>query len=403
MIRRAFSPLALLLSIAFFSANAPISAGDDDDGGPIVLMGIDAEDHWRTSDNGTEAGQHGPIENYVLVVQSVLAKVTNERTGILIIGGGKSPTDDVTTFWQHIAADVGQPVTFLNGAAAIRNFSFSNHAMIAIASDALNTASGGLTEDENDALTQRHSDIARFINRGGGLVGFSSGFTFSDPYGYLDSLGEFEIAANLGAGYSDILPIGDGPELGITDALDVCCWHDVFEKFPSFLKVLALDAEVTLRPAALGGTAVFVPPPDRGGPSATGYMKLGGGQIAATGVRHWFHLGCSPVSRSTLERLNVRWGNNSFHLEEMLTATCTKESSNTRNRGKGAFNTHIGTGTGRVSNTPGVYTVEWRFFDGGDRNRDTATIIIRNLAGAIVVNASGPLSNGDQQAFEKNR
>jgi hypothetical protein len=167
MIRRAFSPLALVLSIAFLVANPPLAA-DDDNGGPIVLMGIDAEDHWRASDNGTEAGQHGPIENYVLVVQSVLAKVTNERDGILVIGGGKSSTDDVTTFWQHIATDVGQPITFLNGAAFISNFSFGNHAMIAVASDALNTASGGLREDENEALSLRHSDIARFINRGGG-------------------------------------------------------------------------------------------------------------------------------------------------------------------------------------------------------------------------------------------
>jgi hypothetical protein len=175
----------------------------------------------------------------------------------------------------------------------------------------------------------------------------------------------------------------------------------VFEKFPSFLKVLALDAELTLRPAALGGTAVFVAPPAPV-PSVTGYMKLGGGRIGGTDVRHWFHLGCGPLSRSTLERLTVRWANNTFHLDEMVTTTCTKESSNTKNRGKGAFNTHIGTGTGRVSAAPGVYTAEWQFFDGG-RDRDTATIVIRNPAGAIVVNASGPLSRGDQQAFGRDR
>src|SRR5688572_29246945 len=188
MIRRAISPLALLLSTALLVLNATLAA-DDEDGGPLVLMGIDAEDHWRSGMNGTDSGQHGPIENYVIVVQSVLAKVTNERDdGILVIGGGKSPTDDVTTFWRHIAADVGQPITFVNGAAAISRINFGHYTMIAVASDAMNTPSGGLTEEENQALTHRQFDVARFINDGGGLVGFSSDFTASDPYGYIGGI-----------------------------------------------------------------------------------------------------------------------------------------------------------------------------------------------------------------------
>ena len=398
MTRRAISPLALFFSGVVLVFTAALGAHDEN-GGPLVLMGIDAEDNWRSTINGTDTGQHGPIENYVILISSVLGKVTNERTGILVIGGGKSSSDDVTTFWRHIAADVGQPIRLVSGAAAIANISFGNEAIIAVASDALNTPSGGLTEEENEALAARQSDIARFVNRGGGLVGFTSDFRFSPPYGYIDSLGEFEIASNLEPPYSDIEPLNSGPELGITNDLDVCCWHDVYVRLPSFLEVLALDVELTGLPAAVGGLTTFVPEAK----TVNGYMKLGGGRIDTTGVRHWFHLGCSPASRSTLERLTVRWDNNTFHLDEMVTATCTTASSTTRNKGKGAFTTHAGSGFGRLSNAPGVYTAEWRFFDGDRRTADTATIVIRDPRGAVVVTASGELSQGDQQTFGKNR
>lgn len=398
MIRRAIPPLALLLSIALLVSITPLAA-DDEDGGPLVLMGIDAEDHWRASMNGTDTGQHGPIENYVMVVKSVLDKVTNERDdGLLVVGGGKSATDDVTTFWEHVAADLSEDVTFANGVGEINDANFENFELVIVVSDAINTPSGGLTDDENEALTQRQADVARFINRGGGLVGFSSDFTLSDPYGYIGGIGGFAVAADIEGGYSDIEPVNSGPELGITDDLDVCCWHDAFVKFPSFLEVLAIDMEATGLPAALGGTAVFVIPLKD---TATGYMKLGGGQIAAAGVRHWFRLGCTPRSPSVLERLTVRWGNISFQLDDMLTATCLKDPSNSKGKGKGAFDTQIGSGIGRLSNAPGVYTAEWRFFDSGTHNRDTAVIIIRNPAGAVILNVSGALSQGDQQAFGK--
>ncbi|MFK4998901.1 hypothetical protein ACI2OX_21215 [Bacillus sp. N9] len=50
-------------------------------GGPLILMGIDAEDGGV---NG-----HGPIANYIQVVNSILSNVSNGGSGILVIGGGK--------------------------------------------------------------------------------------------------------------------------------------------------------------------------------------------------------------------------------------------------------------------------------------------------------------------------
>ena len=59
--------------------------------GPIVLMGLDAED------GGPEV--HGPISVYVDVVNHILSQATylgNTGSGILVIGGGKDASDDVT-------------------------------------------------------------------------------------------------------------------------------------------------------------------------------------------------------------------------------------------------------------------------------------------------------------------
>ncbi len=87
--------LALALVLAAFLSTAdpggPVNAQVS--GGPVVLMGIDAEDGGP--------GGHGPLAVYVNVVSSISADVTNGGSGILVIGGGKDttpPVDDVTEF-----------------------------------------------------------------------------------------------------------------------------------------------------------------------------------------------------------------------------------------------------------------------------------------------------------------
>ena len=119
-------------------------------GGPVVLMGIDAEDGG--------VGGHGPITVYDNIVQSVIANVVNGGSGVLVIGGGKDPSDDVTSFWDQIAADTGLTVTYVNGDTNIAAQSFAGFAMIAVVSGEEETSSGGLTQAENDALAARVGD-----------------------------------------------------------------------------------------------------------------------------------------------------------------------------------------------------------------------------------------------------
>jgi len=219
--------------------------------GPIVLMGIDAED------NGP--GSHGPISVYESVITNgsntgVLNNVTNGGAGILVIGGGKA-SDAVTAFWNQINADLGPGlVTYVNGAANITSQSFAGFAMLAVVSDQFNTPSGGLTNAENDALTLRSADVANFINGGGGLLGFSS-CALNSPYGYLGSIGG--VTCVTPPQFSDITPTPAGAATGISNALDVCCWHDEYSVFPGFLGVLATNS-ATGGACAIGGQQVVI-------------------------------------------------------------------------------------------------------------------------------------------------
>lgn len=239
MTRRFVLGLALLGALL-----VPVGAAQA--AGPLVIAGIDVEDGGP--------GGHGPIANWIQVVQSNSARVTNGGNGILVIGGGKATGDDVTTFWNQVGQGVNQPITYVNGAANIAAANFAGFRQIVIASSAPETPSGGLTQAEEDALATRKTAISSFINNGGGAVAFSqTGLT--NAYGYLATVGTFAFTLNLG--YDDIVPTADGTAVGITDALDICCWHDTFPRFPTFLRVLARDAD-NGQAAALGGSAVNI-------------------------------------------------------------------------------------------------------------------------------------------------
>lgn len=255
---RRIAILSVIAMALFLLPGAPASAAT---GGPVVLMGIDAEDGG--------VGGHGPIGVYVDVVNSVLGEVSNGGSGILVVGGGKNTSDDVTEFWDAIGGGTSQTVTYVNGDLAIADQSFAGFAMIAIVSSVGETRSGGLTDAESVALNARASDIAGFVNSGGGLFGTSQA-ELSAPYGYLGDIGAF--TSTVDVSYRNITPTADGTAVGITDALDICCWHDYYDTFPDFLAVLAVDANND-RVAALGGAQVVIPddstPPPPASPKGT--------------------------------------------------------------------------------------------------------------------------------------
>ncbi len=217
--------------------------------GPVVTMGIDAEDGGP--------GGHGPVSVYGdVMANGVLANTTNGGNGILVIGGNKAPGDNVTTFWNALGLDVAEPISYVNGAANITAQSFAGFQTIAIASSFTETASGGLTQAENDALAARQPDIAAFVNGGGGLFGTSqTGLT--NTYAYLPDAGLFTF--NTGLGFSDIEATPAGEAVGLTDtALDVSAWHDEYLTHPAYLTVLATNV-ASGNAVSLGGAAVTIP------------------------------------------------------------------------------------------------------------------------------------------------
>jgi hypothetical protein len=262
------SALALAVAVVGAAATIPASAMA---AGPVILAGIDAEDGGP--------GGHGPIANYVKVVNQLLANVHTPTSGILVVGAGKGPTDDPTTFWDAIDAAIpSESVTYVNGESAIASVDFSSYRLIAIVSDEHNTGSG-LTAAEDAALDARQADLASFINGGGGLLGFTS--DGANPYGYLSGLGLF--AANVEQSYDDIEPVGDGAAIGLDNDLDICCWHDTFTAYPAFLQVLAKNT-LTGEAAAIGGLDIVVSDKDQ--PAAISLSPDEGG--AATSTRACF-------------------------------------------------------------------------------------------------------------------
>jgi uncharacterized membrane protein YgcG len=212
--------------------------------GPIVLMGVDAED------GGLNA--HGPISSFANVVQNIYNRSTNGNSGILVIGGGKSSTDDVTVFWNEIRRLTGIPLTYVNGANNIRTVDFSPYKMLAIVSSSTETPSGGLTNAENAALVERAAAIRSFVNQGGGLLAFSQRGN-NPPYGFLQDFGRFTFR---NVDYRHITPTPEGRSIGIDESFNNIrsgyYWHDEYLSFPSYLIVLATNTS-SGNAAVIGG------------------------------------------------------------------------------------------------------------------------------------------------------
>jgi hypothetical protein len=236
--------LSLLAAGLVTLVTAP-TAGAQVSGGPVVLMGIDAEDGGP--------GGHGPPATYTRLVNNILAQTTKVAPTQLIVIGCK-PGTDTGTFW----ATVFPAAVCVQGGAAITALTFQEARMYAVVSDELNTPFGGLTcHDEDPALDDptTQTEIAAHVNAGGAILGFSS--DCPRPFQYIS--GVAQIGVNVGGFYSDIDPTTEGLALGIDDTLDVVAWHDTFQSFPSFLKVLAFEAG-TANAAAIGGRSVTLPP-----------------------------------------------------------------------------------------------------------------------------------------------
>lgn len=246
---RTVLPAALLL-FALLLGGATVTTAQ----GPVILMSLDAED-------GGPDNRNGPSSAYGTMLNSILDHVHGNREGILVVGAGKTATDDVSAFWSRMTRWTEQDIFFVHGPDAIAAVDFTPFALVVVASNEIETPEGGLTQSENDALADRKEDLAAFVNSGGGLWGFMQG-GFAEPFAYVDSVLPIEVGT--GQAFRYITPTLEGVRIGLNEVFEVCCWHDEILDFPETMTVLAVRTKTGAAIAvggleALLGTAVAVP------------------------------------------------------------------------------------------------------------------------------------------------
>jgi hypothetical protein len=218
---------------------------------------------------GDAADDHGPPNVYAGLLQEVLSNATNGQTGILALGVDSG--SDAANWITSVVALLPQPqlIAFVND-ETVGAITFSGYAALYIPSNSAYTP-GGISATENAFLTARASDVADFLDAGGGLFALTQG-QFEDAYGWLGDFAPVDILAVGPSGYcgeenlfTDVAPTEAGELFGITATnLDGCCWGNIFTTFPVFLAQLAVATEPNC-PELDGGAVIltgFVDLPD---------------------------------------------------------------------------------------------------------------------------------------------
>lgn len=128
----------------------------------------------------------------------------------------------------------------------------------------------------------------------------------------------------------------------------------------------------------------------------------GGGSIKVSKtskVSYGATLRCDTSTPGLSQRLQVNWGKGQkFHLTEIAEPTCSNSATISEGKPFAGFDTYSGSGTGRYKGVDGA-TAEWTLTDAGEPGkRDTFRIKVTTAGGNVVLNATGKLSAGNNQA-----
>ena len=143
-------------------------------------------------------------------------------------------------------------------------------------------------------------------------------------------------------------------------------------------------------------------------PLLPGRMTGGGSVFTIDGARvtRGFQIHCDLREPNNLE---VNWpGGERFHLTDLTSAVCTDSPFIDQLPRSAPFDTFKGTGVGRYKNDHGA-TIEFEFTDAGEPGTsDTASIVIRDSNGNVVLDVPGGpepgyLDRGNIQAHKDNQ
>ncbi len=134
-----------------------------------------------------------------------------------------------------------------------------------------------------------------------------------------------------------------------------------------------------------------------------GRMTGGGSVFTYDGMRvtHGFEIHCNLAEPNNIE---VNWAHHAFHMLSLNHAVCTEDPAIDQKPRTAPFDTFEGDGTGRLDGVDGA-TINFIFVDGGEPGKvhDTASIVIRNSLGDVVLTVSGLLEKGNHQAHPNNK
>ena len=213
--------------------------------GPIIVSGMDPEDH------GSSVGGAGwqMIQDIVFFVVENSA-LTPDPGKIAHLGGSSS----VFSITQSAVTPLGYTIDHIQG-TEILAVDFLNYDCVYMPTASADI-SGGLSQTELGYINQRGPEIIDFVNAGGGLAAFaqnlSGGFEWF-PLGGLDTV-------NLGAGGSTGITVTkEGAFILSPSATAVEPFHQAFVGPPGFfgLDVLALESGGQQRPLIIGGLAII--------------------------------------------------------------------------------------------------------------------------------------------------
>ncbi len=129
-----------------------------------------------------------------------------------------------------------------------------------------------------------------------------------------------------------------------------------------------------------------------------GGFVTGGGKLSGSDkVTHGFKLHCDVAEGPN--NLQVNWGKGSkFHLETIADATCTNDPLLDPQAPLTVFDTYAGEGVGSYDGVAGA-TATWTLTDAGEPGKNDAfRIMIQDVNGNSVLDASGTLNGGNHQA-----
>ena len=130
---------------------------------------------------------------------------------------------------------------------------------------------------------------------------------------------------------------------------------------------------------------------------AAGRMTGGGRVSGPERVTNGFELHCNPAEGPN--SLEVNWAKGKrFHLDVLTSASCSDGPGIDERPPVAGFDTHVGSGTGRYRGASGA-TATWTFTDAGEPGgNDSATIVITDADGRVVLSIHGNLAQGNHQA-----